>query len=125
MDVALLVLRVVVGLYLFGHGSQKLFGWLGGPGIAGTEGFMRQLGFRPPRIWALNAGLAETAGGLLLLLGFLNPLGSLAIAAAMLVAIGTVHLGKGWFVTTGGPELPLVNPAVAAAGPGARPGRHP
>ena|SRR5690349_2502496 len=115
MDVALLILRIVVGLYLFGHGAQKLFGWLGGPGFAGTTGFMGQLGFRPARLWALNAGLAETAGGLLLLLGFLTPLGSLAIGAAMLTAIATAHLGRGWFNTTGGPELPLTNLAVAAA----------
>jgi putative oxidoreductase len=122
MDVALLVLRVVVGLYLFGHGAQKLFGWFGGPGLAGTEGFMKMLGFRPTRVWAVNAGLAETVGGLLLLLGFLNPLGSLAIVAAMLTAIATAHLGKGWFSQTGGPELPLTNIAAAVAvaviGPG-------
>jgi len=123
MDVALLVVRVVVGLYLLGHGGQKLFGWLGGPGLAGTEGFMQHLGFRPVRLWALNAALAETVGGLLLALGLLNPLGSLAIAAAMLVAIATVHLGKGWFTTTGGPELPLTNVAVAAAVGIAGPGR--
>jgi putative oxidoreductase len=124
MDVGLLVLRLIVGLYLFGHGSQKLFGWFGGPGRAGTEGFVRSLGFRPPKIWALNVGLAETVGGLLLVLGLLNPLGSLAIAAAMLVAIVTVHLGKGLFATTGGPELPLVNIAAAVAVALAGPGRY-
>jgi putative oxidoreductase len=124
MDVGLLVLRVVVGLYLFGHGSQKLFGWLDGPGFAGTEGFMRHLGFRPPRLWALNAGLAEAGGGLLLLLGLLDPLGSLAIAAAMLTAIATAHLGKGWFTMTGGPELPLTNLAAAAVVALAGPGRY-
>jgi putative oxidoreductase len=122
MDVGLLVLRLIVGLYLFGHGTQKLFGWFGGPGMAGTEGFVRSLGFRPPKVWAINVALAETVGGLLLVLGLLNPLGSLAIAGAMLVAIVTVHLGKGLFAMTGGPELPLVNiagaVAVALAGPG-------
>lgn len=122
MDVALLVLRVVVGLYLFGHGTQKLFGWFGGAGLTGTAGFLGTLGFRPSRLWAVNAGLAEAAGGLLLLLGLLSPLGSLAIVAAMLVAIATAHLGKGWFNMTGGPELPLTNIAaavtVALIGPG-------
>jgi putative oxidoreductase len=124
MDVALLVIRVVVGLYLVGHGGQKLFGWLGGPGLAGTTGFLGSQGFRPARLWALAAGLSETAGGLLLVLGFLTPLGSLAIAAAMLTAIATAHLGKGWFTTTGGPELPLTNLAVAAAVAIAGPGRY-
>jgi putative oxidoreductase len=122
MDVALLIIRVVVGLYLFGHGAQKLFGWLGGPGLAGTEGWLGSAGFRPARFWALNAGLAEAVGGVLLLLGLLSPLGSIAIVTAMIVAIATAHLGKGWFATTGGPELPLTNIAaailVALAGPG-------
>ena len=124
MDVGILVLRVVVGLYLLGHGGQKLFGWLGGPGLTGTEGMMRQLGFRPANLWALGAALAETVGGLLLALGLLSPLGSLAIASAMLVAIVTVHLGKGWFSMTGGPELPLTNLAVAAAVAFAGAGRY-
>src|SRR6266487_2161319 len=100
MDVGLLVLRVIVGLYLFGHGSQKLFGWFGG------------------------SGLAEAVGGLLLLLGLLSPLGSLAIIASMLVAIFTVHLGKGLFTMTGGPELPLTNIAAAIAVALAGPGRY-
>ena len=124
IDIGLLVLRVVVGLYLFGHGTQKLFGWFGGPGLAGTEGMMGQLRMRPARFWALNAGLAETVGGLLLLLEFLNPLGSFAIAASMLVAIVTVHLGKGLFSMTGGPELPIINLASAAAVALAGPGRY-
>jgi putative oxidoreductase len=119
-----LVLRLVVGLYLFGHGAQKLFGWFGGHGMSGTSGFMAQLGFRPPRLWALGAGLGEAVGGLLLALGFLNPAGSIAIMAVMLVAIITVHLGKGWFNSTGGPELPIINIAVALAVAIAGPGRY-
>src|SRR5205807_7521114 len=63
-------------------------------------------------------------GGLLLALGLLNPLGSLAIIASMLTATFSVHLGKGWFNTTGGPELPLTNSAVAAAVAIAGPGRY-
>jgi putative oxidoreductase len=124
MDIALLILRVVVGLYLFGHGAQKLFGWFGGGGMAGTSGFMAKLGFRPPRWWALNAGLGETVGGLQLALGFLNPVGSIAILAVMLVAIVTVHLGKGYFASTGGPELPIINMAVATVIAIAGPGRY-
>lgn len=124
MDIALLILRLVVGLYLFGHGAQKLFGWFGGHGLSGTSSFIGQLGFRPPRMWALGAGLGEAVGGLLLALGFLNPAGSIAIMAVMLVAIITVHLGKGWFNSTGGPELPIINIAVALAVAIAGPGRY-
>lgn len=124
MDVGLLVLRLVVGLLLFGHGSQKLFGWFGGGGLAGTTGFMRTLGFRPAGLWALAAGLAEAVGGLLLAAGLFSPLGSLGIVAAMLVATFSVHLGKGIFAATGGPELPLTNMAAAVAVALAGPGRY-
>jgi putative oxidoreductase len=124
VDIAMLVLRVVIGLYLSGHGAQKLFGWFGGPGLAGTTGSMRALGFRPAEAWALTAVATETVGGLLLLLGFLNPLGSLAIISAMLVATVAVHWGKGPFAMTGGPELAVTNMAVAVAVALAGPGRY-
>ena len=58
VDLGLLMLRLVVGLTLAAHGTQKLFGWFGGYGLAGTGGFMEQLGFRPGRRAAFMAGLA-------------------------------------------------------------------
>lgn len=121
-DLALLILRCVTGLLLAGHGAQKLFGWFGGPGLAGTAGWLESLGFRPGRPWALLAGGCEFFGGLLLALGLFSPLGSLLIAAAMFTAIAKVHWPKLW-VTQGGFELPLtylmVAAAVGIAGPGA------
>ena len=50
MNLGLLVLRVVVGLLLAGHGAQKLFGWYGGHGLRGTAAFFDQIGLRPGRI---------------------------------------------------------------------------
>jgi putative oxidoreductase len=82
-----LLLRIVVGLLLAGHGSQKLFGWFGGGGFAATTGWIGKMGLRPVRLWALLASLSEFGGGILLVLGFLCPLGSLAVSAAMLMAI--------------------------------------
>lgn len=122
IDWGLLILRVVVGLILFGHGSQKLFGWFGGHGLKGTSGWLGSIGLQPANVWAVLAGLCEAGGGLLLALGFLNPIGSLGIIAAMLTAIAKVHWGKGLWNTAGGMELPLTNItvalAVALAGPG-------
>lgn len=112
VDVGLLILRVVVGLLLAGHGAQKLFGWFGGYGLEGTAGWLGSLGFRPARLWAFLAGLAELGGGLLLALGFLTPLGSLGIMASMLMAMAKVHWPRVW-VTENGIEHPLVNAAVA------------
>jgi putative oxidoreductase len=124
MDTALLILRLVVGLYLTAHGSQKLLGWFGGGGLSGTQGFLGgMLGFRPAWLWTLAVTLAELGGGLLLALGLLGPIGPIGVAAAMVVIIVVAHWAKGPFNSAGGYELPLTNLAVAVAvafaGPGA------
>lgn len=121
MDLGLLLLRLVLGLLLAGHGAQKLFGLFGGHGLKGTAGFLGSMGLRPARLWAFLAGFSEFAGGLLLAFGLLTPLGAVAVIAAMLMAILTVHSQKLW-VTEGGMEYNLVLVAGAAAlaltGPG-------
>jgi putative oxidoreductase len=121
-NLAVLILRTVVGGLLAGHGAQKLFGHFNGPGLEGTSGFMEMLGLRPGRPWAILAGLSEFGGGVLTLLGFLNPLGPLGIIAAMSMATTKAHWGKPIWVTEGGAELPVINTAVSLAlmlnGPG-------
>ena len=123
MDLALFVLRIVVGGLFAAHGAQKLFGSLGGHGIAGTGQFFESLGLRPGERHARLAGLGEFGGGLLLILGLLTPLGAAALIGVMTVAILTVHAPKGWQATEGGYEYNVVLVAVAfalaAAGPGA------
>jgi putative oxidoreductase len=122
MSYGLLLLRVVVGAIFAAHGAQKLFGWWGGPGRAGTRGWIGSMGFRPDWLFALLVSLQEFGGGLLLAVGFLTPLGSLAVVAAMVVAVALVHWQKGFFAGNGGYEynLSLVAAAVAlaATGPG-------
>ena len=63
MDIGLLLLRLAVGLTLAAHGTQKMFGWFGGPGISATGPFFTVLGFPPGRRHALMAASGETAGG--------------------------------------------------------------
>jgi putative oxidoreductase len=122
LAVGLLILRLVVGLTIASHGAQKLFGWWGGPGMTGWTQSVRRLRIRPARPWAWVAALSEFGGGLLLALGLLWPFGSLAITGAMLVAIATVHLPRGFWVSKGGFEfnLTLIGAAAALAltGPG-------
>ncbi|HEX3807349.1 MAG TPA: DoxX family protein [Gaiellaceae bacterium] len=122
MAYALLFLRVVVGLTLFAHGAQKLFGWWEGPGQAGTRGWLHSMGFRLPAVMALLVGLGE-GSGLLFALGLVTPLAALVMATAMVVAIGSVHLPKGWWLSKGGYEYNLVLWAVAVAVAGTGPGR--
>ncbi|HXW76756.1 MAG TPA: DoxX family protein, partial [Candidatus Eremiobacteraceae bacterium] len=123
MEIALLIARLLVGLGLAAHGAQKLFGWFGGYGLKGTGGFFESLGFRPGPLFAAAAGLGEFGGGLLTALGLGGPIGPALIVMVMLVAIFTVHITKGFFVTNGGYELNLTIIAaallIAFAGPGA------
>jgi putative oxidoreductase len=122
MDVGLLIVRVVFGLLLAAHGCQKLFGWFGGHGIAGTGDFFQGLGFHPGRAFAVLTGLAECGAGVFLALGLMTPAATAPIVSVMLVAIATVHWGQG-LLSPNGIELPLVYLAVALAiavsGPGA------
>lgn len=122
MDTALLVLRLIFGLGLAAHGAQKLFGWFGGHGLAGTGRFLEGLGFRPGHTFALAAGLGELVGGLLTALGLFGPLGPALMIAVMVVAMVTVHVENGFFNTGNGIELPLMYSTAAAtialAGPG-------
>jgi len=108
MTIGLLLLRLVVGLTLAAHGSQKLFGWFGGYGIEATGNAFAQMGFVPGRRNALLAGVAETGGGLLLALGAATPLGAALAASVMLVAIVSLHLEHGFFTQQGGYEFPLL-----------------
>jgi putative oxidoreductase len=115
MHVALLVLRLVVGALFIGHGSQKLFGWFGGHGLAATGDMFRSLSLGPGRASALAAGLAEVTGGALFAIGLLTPMGAALIVATMCVAIASVHWRQGVWVTEGGVEYPLVLVAAAFA----------
>lgn len=122
LNTGLLVLRLAVGLIVAAHGAQKLFGWFGGPGIDGFAGVLSRLGIRPERPMAVLAGLAEFGGGLLVAIGFLNPISPLFMAGAMIVAIFAVHVPKGFWNTKGGYEFPLTilsaGVAISLTGPG-------
>ena len=115
MDTGLLLARVVLGLLMAAHGAQKLFGWFGGYGIAGTGAFFEQLGFRPGRQFAAAAGASELAGGLLLALGLFGPIGPALVLSVMIVAIVTVHARNGLLSSSNGIELPLLYATGAIA----------
>ena len=121
-DVGLLILRLVNGGLLAGHGSQKLFGWFSGPGLKGVAAWLESMGLKPGTPWATAASVSEFGGGVLTTLGFLHPLGPLGTMGAMIMATAKAHWGKPIWVTEGGAELPVTNMATALAltltGPG-------
>lgn len=106
--VAALILRVPVGLVLAAHGAQKLFGWFGGGGLAGTAQWLSSIGIEPSYLMALLAGGAEFFGGLALVLGLLTRPAAVVAAFTMLVAIFSVHIDNGLFATDGGYEYALI-----------------
>ena len=122
LGAALLLARVVLGLIMAAHGTQKLFGWFGGYGLNATGEFFVQLGFNPGRLFATAASVGELVSGLLLALGFLGPVGPAIMIAVMIVAAITVHWEHGLFASANGIELPLLYATgalgIALAGPG-------
>lgn len=112
-DVGILLVRVLFGAAIAAHGAQKLFGAFGGYGLKGTGAFFETLGLRPGVLFAALAGMSEFAGGILLVLGLLTPSGAAAVLAAMLVAMGSVHLKNGFFATGNGIEMPFLYAAAA------------
>jgi putative oxidoreductase len=122
MQLGRFIARAVIGSLFIGHGSQKLFGAFGGPGLEGTDGMMQALEMRPARRNSLAAGVTETAGGTLLIAGLATPLATAGLIGTMITAIRKVHLPNGPWAANGGWEYNAVLIAALLAladeGPG-------
>ena len=118
-DVALTVLRLVLGIVFFAHGAQKVFGWFGGYGFSATLQGMSGMGL--PKVVVLLVIATEFAGALLLIFGALTRLAALGIIGEMIGAVLMVHLPNGFFMNwTGnqkgeGFEYHLLAIAIAVA----------
>ncbi len=95
-SMTLTVQRVLVAAVMFPHGAQKLLGWFGGYGFAGTLEFFASLGI--PSALGVLVILGESLGAIALAFGFLTRLTAFGISAAMLGAMLTVHLPHGFFM---------------------------
>jgi putative oxidoreductase len=96
VDIALLIARVIVGVVFMAHGSQKLFGAFGGPGLSGFVQMMGPLGY------LVAAG--EFFGGLGLIVGFLSRFSAASITVIMLGAIAMIHIHVGFFMNWTGKQ---------------------
>lgn len=118
-NLALLLLRVVFGLFLAAHGINKVKG-----GIRGTAQWFASIGMRCPLTQARLAAATEIGAGLLLALGLLTPLAAAGMIGVMLVAITVAHAKVGFFVFRPGQgweycaSLAVAALAIAIAGPG-------
>ena len=120
-DFGLLVLRIVVGLTMAGHGAQKAFGWWKGSGRAGWYAVMVRMGFRPANAWGLVSIGAELVGGILFAVGLFTPVAAMALVGQSVVIIFKAHWSRGFWGRDGGYEFPLslVAGVVAVIGTGA------
>jgi putative oxidoreductase len=117
-DLALLILRVVLGIIMIYHGWPKL------TNLAGTIDGMAGMGVPAPAVAAIFATVAEFIGGLLMLLGAFTDIAGLMFAIDMLGAITFVHAKNGFSVAKGGIEWPLLLAATALAIALMGPGRY-
>jgi uncharacterized membrane protein YphA (DoxX/SURF4 family) len=99
---AITVVRVVLGLIFFAHGSQKVLGWFGGYGLKGTTEYFVSTGL--PRPLAYLVCFFEFLGGLGLLFGLLTRLAALAVGIVMVGAIARVHWRNGSSSTGRSPQ---------------------
>jgi putative oxidoreductase len=95
VDIALLLLRCVVGITMFLHGYNHIWG---GGKIKGTAGWFESLGLKPGILHAWLASLTELVCGPLLILGLLTPLGAAGVVGVMMVAFLTNHRPNGFFI---------------------------
>src|ERR1051325_1611704 len=114
MDTGLLSLRVVVGVFMMGHGAQKLFGWFHGHGPEGTGKMFDSLGYQPGPKMARLAGVTELSSGALFVFGLLSFAASAALIG-LLIAATRAHRGRPIWVTEGGAEYPVVLATVGIA----------
>lgn len=103
-----LALRIAIGGFLIPHGLQKGLGMFGGSGFGGTAGWLASMGMTPGWLWAAVAVFVEVGCGALILIGFLTrPAAALAFVFLM-VAVISVHLQNGFFMSGGGYEYSLL-----------------
>ena len=110
MNLAMLILRVGIGLTFAAHGYGKIFQ---GGRIPGTAGWFDSMGMKPGKLHAWLAALTEMGAGLLLAVGFLTPLAAAGMVGVMVVAGWTVHRHNGFMIVREGWEYTFVLAVVA------------
>ena len=99
VHIGLLTLRLGLAGLLFGHATQKLFGWFRGGGPGGSGVLFEKWGFRPGPRMAVVAGLRELVGAGSLALGVLTPAGCAVIIGTMIVA-ASANVANGLWART-------------------------
>ncbi len=115
IDLALLVLRVCLGIVFVAHGSQAALGMFGGPGVSGFSEMLSGLGFKPAMLWACIAAYTELIGGAFLVFGIFTRVAAFFILIFITVAALKVHVARGFFLQAGGFEYNFVIACICIA----------
>jgi putative oxidoreductase len=94
-------LRLCVGAVFLVHGAQKLFGLLGGPGIAGTSHTLASFGLPYSTALAVALGLGEFGGGVLLILGSLTTWAAVVLIIDVALTVWKVPYPHGFTPNAG------------------------
>ncbi len=114
-DIGILILRLGLGIMFAAHGLQKAFGLFSGPGIKAFSEMLSGLGFSPALFWAYIAGYTELIGGVFLILGIAVRGSSFLLFILIAVAAIKVHIGKGFFLSSGGFEYTFIIACICLA----------
>ncbi|GAB4252435.1 MAG: DoxX family protein [Ekhidna sp.] len=96
-DTSMTVIRIILGVVIFGHGAQKLFGWFGGHGVSETISMWKQW-FGMPSIITFLVILGESLGAIALIIGLFGRFMAASIGLIMLGAVFLVHLRWGFYM---------------------------
>ncbi len=100
-DIGTTIVRVMLGVVIFAHGAQKMFGWFGGSGFDATMTRFTDI-YGIPVVFAFIAIMAEFLGGMGLIVGFLTRIASFGVSTSMLFAIIIVTGSEGFFINWAG-----------------------
>jgi putative oxidoreductase len=121
LTVGLTIFRVILGLLIIGHGTQKAFGWFNGPGLSAIAKAFHGWGFVPGRLMGAVAATCEIGAGILIVAGLATPLAAAAVIGTMAVATAP-NFRNGFWATKGGIELAFLyavfGVVLAFTGPG-------
>jgi putative oxidoreductase len=108
------ILRIIAGFTFSLHGYQKMFGWLNGLDGQGNPAELASM--------MGAAGVLETFGGALIILGLFTRPTAFVLSGQMAVAFFMVHLPMSFFPILNGGEITVLYCFIflwlAAAGPG-------
>lgn len=94
-DYMILFLRLIIGIIMFPHGAQKLFGWFGGGGLKDTIQHMSSAGV--PRFVSLLIIFGQSLGSIAIIIGFCTRLVAVCLFIIMAGAM-IINMPNGWMM---------------------------